>query len=361
MDDETQLGGWVPTEQTRPGRDDARPLAERFQAPSVRELVVAPRVVPAGPRRAPRSGSAARSIRVSGRLPQKPPTLPWRSRLSTVRRLVRPSSWHRPARLGSGPLRTSRLLLARHRRPLAGCLALVGVWITVRSAAPPPAATQTILLAAHDLPAGRTLTSDDVRTGSWPAAQIPLGRLSTAAGRVLAAPIRGGEPLTDARVVGPGLLAGQTPGTVAVPVRLGEAAAGSLVRAGDRVDVLASATASTISSTWTDQSDGTGTGTTGTTGGAADSSASDGSGVERVAASALVLAVPGAGSADATGWSGSAGTGLGGLTGSSASGSGPGAVSTPGVLVLAVSSDEARKLAAAQAGRHLGIAVLPQP
>jgi Flp pilus assembly protein CpaB len=58
-------------------------------------------------------------------------------------------------------------------------------------------------------------------------------------GRVLAGAVRAGEPLTDARLVGPGLTALLPPGQVAAPVRLADLAVAGLVRTGDRVDVLA--------------------------------------------------------------------------------------------------------------------------
>jgi len=51
--------------------------------------------------------------------------------------------------------------------------------------------------------------------------------------------VRSGEPVTDARLVGPGLTAGLGPReSSAVPVRLADPESAALVRAGDRVDVL---------------------------------------------------------------------------------------------------------------------------
>ena len=58
-------------------------------------------------------------------------------------------------------------------------------------------------------------------------------------GRVLAGAVRAAEPLTDARLVGPGLTALLPAGQVAAPVRLADLAVAALVRTGDRVDVLA--------------------------------------------------------------------------------------------------------------------------
>ena len=56
---------------------------------------------------------------------------------------------------------------------------------------------------------------------------------------MLAAGVRAREPITDARLVGPGLTALLPDGQVAAPVRLADLAVAALVRTGDRVDVLA--------------------------------------------------------------------------------------------------------------------------
>jgi Flp pilus assembly protein CpaB len=60
-------------------------------------------------------------------------------------------------------------------------------------------------------------------------------------GRLVAGPVRRGEPLTDVRLLGPSLLAAvaRGPDVVAVPVRFADAGAAALLRPGDRVDVLA--------------------------------------------------------------------------------------------------------------------------
>jgi Flp pilus assembly protein CpaB len=62
-------------------------------------------------------------------------------------------------------------------------------------------------------------------------------------GKLLAAPIRAGEPLTDVRVLSTALLSATgPPGDVAVPVRVADGpAALALVRAGDLIDILAAA------------------------------------------------------------------------------------------------------------------------
>ena len=333
---------------------------------------------------------------------------PLLARLSTAGRRLR------PPRLGSGPARAARLGLGRHRRGLAGGLILLSLWITIRLAIPSPPASLTVVVAAHDLPAGHTLLATDLRPASWLARDVPAGRLLSATGRTLATPIRAGELVTDTRVIGPGLLAGQPPGTVAVPVRLSDASTSAFVRAGDRVDVLASS-----SSTWVSPPDGTTDGTdstdgtsdsraptsnpslsnpslsnpspanpspanpspsppntattsppdlSGTTNG--DSPNGAGTGADRLASAALVLAVPG--QADDSGFgdsgsgsdgAGSGSAGLSGLTGGlGGAGSDSGTAtneSATGIIVLAVSPYEATRLAAAQNGKFLTVAVRP--
>jgi hypothetical protein len=92
---------------------------------------------------------------------------------------------------------------------------------------------------------------------------VPDDLATSPAGRTLAAPVRRGEPVTDVRLVGPGLADGH-PGLTAVPVRLPDAGMVGLLAAGDRIDLVA-----------------------------ADP---QGTGARVVAAGVPVLAVPGAGS-----------------------------------------------------------------
>jgi Flp pilus assembly protein CpaB len=133
-----------------------------------------------------------------------------------------------------------RARAARLRRPLAAlsAAAAAGLALTALRPGPPPSAR--VLAAARDLPAGATLGTSDLRALDLPPPAVPAGALrSGAAGRVLAGPMRRGEPLTDARLVGEGLLRGYGPGTVAAPVRIADADTVRLLHSGDRVDVLA--------------------------------------------------------------------------------------------------------------------------
>jgi hypothetical protein len=72
----------------------------------------------------------------------------------------------------------------------------------------------------------------------YPRGVAPTGSDAHAVGRTLAAPVRKGEPVTDVRLVAPSLVAAY-PDRVAVPVRIADAAAVRLLRAGDNVDLVA--------------------------------------------------------------------------------------------------------------------------
>jgi Flp pilus assembly protein CpaB len=136
--------------------------------------------------------------------------------------------------------RLHRLVLAR-RRPLAAALAVLAVITATRAAALPATETEGVLVAARDLPSGSLLQPHDVTITDLPVDAAPEGAVATTVeldGRTLAAPLREGEPVTDVRLVAPGLLAGY-PGLVGAPVRVADPAAVRLLSVGDRVDLLA--------------------------------------------------------------------------------------------------------------------------
>ncbi|GMA86330.1 hypothetical protein GCM10025868_15800 [Angustibacter aerolatus] len=150
----------------------------------------------------------------------------------------------RPARdPGWAPLRRRR---PGRRRLLAAALLAVTAAAVVRAAAPVQDPGVPVLVAAHDLPAGAALAEGDVQTVHRPADGLPSGALRRAAeavGRPVTGPVRAGEVLTDVRLLGPGLvqpalLSADGGAQVAAPVRVADAQAAGLVRAGDRVDVL---------------------------------------------------------------------------------------------------------------------------
>ncbi|MFL6129375.1 MAG: Flp pilus assembly protein CpaB [Mycobacteriales bacterium] len=133
------------------------------------------------------------------------------------------------------------------RRVLAVVLLVAAVVVALRPEAPsstlgPPPAGRAVVVAARDMPAGTILAKPDLRTAELPADVVPAGtalEVQPLLGRTVAGPVRRGEAVTDARLVGPGLTTGLgARESSAVPVRLADAAAAALVRPGDRVDVL---------------------------------------------------------------------------------------------------------------------------
>jgi Flp pilus assembly protein CpaB len=89
-----------------------------------------------------------------------------------------------------------------------------------------------------DLPSGTVLGPADLTVRAVPAAVAPVGSAAHAVGRTLAAPVRAGEPVTDVRLVGPSVVAGY-PGRVALPVRIADGDAVTLLRPGDHVGLVA--------------------------------------------------------------------------------------------------------------------------
>ena len=121
---------------------------------------------------------------------------------------------------------------------MAAILAAGAVLTGVHELRPPPPATETVPTAARDLPAGTVVTGDDVTRVEFAEGTAPTGMADDAVGRVLASPVRAGEPLTDVRFLGPALAAAY-PGSAIIPVRLPDAAMAALLRVGDRIDLLA--------------------------------------------------------------------------------------------------------------------------
>jgi Flp pilus assembly protein CpaB len=135
--------------------------------------------------------------------------------------------------------RLRRFVLAR-RRMLAAVLAALAVATALQVNAAPPPPWTTVLTAARDLPPGTRVAAADLVPAAFAPASVPDGvlTLGEAVGRTTVGPVRAGEPLTDVRLLGESLLDGY-PGSVLAPVRIGDAASVDLLRAGDRVTVLA--------------------------------------------------------------------------------------------------------------------------
>lgn len=141
-------------------------------------------------------------------------------------------------RLGGWPRRLAALV----------CLALAGVTALHghdRAVAADPA---PVVITARDLPAGTVLHAGDVRLSRWSPSQIPpraVRSLDQAIGATIAAGMDRGEPITTARIRGPGITTGLTAGLVAVTVTITGPSTLALIRAGDRVDLLATTPADT--------------------------------------------------------------------------------------------------------------------
>jgi Flp pilus assembly protein CpaB len=194
--------------------------------------------------------------------------------------------------------------LRKHRALLAGLLTAVGVLAALPALAPAAGPSVLVVAAARDLLPGHALTAADLTTVALPSDLVPAGALTAATdalGHVPASAVRRGEPLTDVRLLGAGLL--QAKGLVAAPLRLADPATLALLHAGDRVDVLAAPTS---------------------TDGATASAVTVASGVR-------VLAVPG---------------------GEDTSGEG-------GLVVVAATPVTAARLAAAAVGARLSVTLLP--
>lgn len=135
-------------------------------------------------------------------------------------------------------VRAVRHRLLRHRRLIAAVLLAGATLAGLRTLAPPPPDTVDVLVARHDLPAGARLAADDLTRTAFPTGLAPATTPTDAVGRVLAAPIGRGEPVTDRRLVGPALAQAQGGQTV-LPLRLPDAGMAALLRPGDVVDLYA--------------------------------------------------------------------------------------------------------------------------
>ncbi|WP_082581894.1 Flp pilus assembly protein CpaB [Arthrobacter sp. Soil761] len=147
-----------------------------------------------------------------------------------------------PRRPGRRPLH-SRFAgwLSRNRGLVAALLLCAAAAIAVQQLTPAPLTTVTALSAARDLPAGTTVTAADLAQVQVPPGMVTDGFLrdgSATAGKQLAAPLRKGQLLTDAQLLGPGLLAGTPPGSAAVPLRMADASSIQLVSPGQLVNIV---------------------------------------------------------------------------------------------------------------------------
>ena len=144
-------------------------------------------------------------------------------------------------------LRPVRRWLRRRRRALGAVAAGAAVFTVVSALSPSAPVTVPAVVAAREIPAGSVLRAADLVRSEVPEALAPAGALvdpDDAIGRPVGGAVRPGEVITDVRLVSGAATAavgGPTDaasGLAAAPVRLADAEAARLLRAGDLVDVL---------------------------------------------------------------------------------------------------------------------------
>lgn len=147
-----------------------------------------------------------------------------------------------PRRPGNRPLHARFAgWLSRNRRLVAALFLCAAAAIAVQQLTPAPLSTVTALAAARDLPAGTTVAAADLAQVQVPPGMVADGFLrdgAATAGKQLAAPLRKGQLLTDAQLLGPGLLAGTPAGSAAVPLRMADASSIQLVSPGQLVNIV---------------------------------------------------------------------------------------------------------------------------
>lgn len=136
------------------------------------------------------------------------------------------------------PLNSLRRALRWHRRLLAAALAGLAVYFAL-AALTDRQDTSAVVVALHTIEAGRTIAAHDLAVRHLPRDAIPDGAFSeidqaTGKAAIVALPARS---VLTAWVLATGerLVAA---GRVALPVRLSDSAPVSLLRAGDRIDLL---------------------------------------------------------------------------------------------------------------------------
>jgi pilus assembly protein CpaB len=133
----------------------------------------------------------------------------------------------------------ARLFIHRFRRPLAAACAGLAALVIITAARPGEPERVDIVIAAIDLPAGATLTNDDLDLRSIPVDFVTPGALvdpAEAVGRTIASRVDAGEAITPGRLVATGE---RSDGLHVVPVRLADPEAADLLAPGTTIDLVA--------------------------------------------------------------------------------------------------------------------------
>lgn len=210
----------------------------------------------------------------------------------------------------------------RHRRLCAALIAGLAAFLTLTALSPKPTATVDVVVASHQIESGQRLAESDVKTVAWPAefAQPAGGAVNDVVGKLSIGPIDESEPITRSRLVDSNVLDSlpNSSGLVAAPIHLSDAEQTSLIRPGDRVDVIA-----------------------------AHSSDRDTQTAVVIAPDAIVLTIPAREKASAGG----------GLLDSG----GAGSIDSKSLIIVAVPGQTATDLAAAGTHDQLSIVLKPNP
>jgi Flp pilus assembly protein CpaB len=133
---------------------------------------------------------------------------------------------------------------------LSALLAAAACALVVTAFAPPQVdETVPVLVAARDLVGGALVVEGDVAVARWPAQVAPPGRLTEpgqALGRALTTSVGAGEALTPTRLLKSGTGPPGGADRVVTAVAGVDRATLGVLRAGDRVDLLAPATGATL-------------------------------------------------------------------------------------------------------------------
>lgn len=122
-------------------------------------------------------------------------------------------------------------------------LVLIAVFTTsvLAELRPAGAPTQPLVIVSRPVAPGAAITGADITVADFPSQFAPpqaITDVEEVVGRTAAAVLAVGMPITPGLLVGPGLTAAAPEGTVAAPVRLSDVEMATLLRPGDRVDLL---------------------------------------------------------------------------------------------------------------------------
>lgn len=140
-------------------------------------------------------------------------------------------------------------VLRWHRRSIAAVAAFLAVFAGLSALRPASEPTVAVAAAARDLPGGAVLTSTDLTVVQLPSGAVPAGSVpdvGALVGRTLNAPLSARSPVTETSVATGSALA--RPGYSVMVVPLPDPALASLLKAGSRVDLIASGKSGVIAS-----------------------------------------------------------------------------------------------------------------